>query len=41
MSKPIILNAAELPERTQAELASLFTVLDLPKAMLIKPCKRN
>lgn len=31
MSKPIILNAAELPERTQAELASLFTVLDLPK----------
>ncbi|MBN3846346.1 2-hydroxyacid dehydrogenase [Paraburkholderia sp. Ac-20342] len=31
MSKPIILNAAELPARTQAELASLFTVLDLPQ----------
>ena len=30
MSKPVILNAAELPQRTQAELASLFTVLDLP-----------
>ena len=32
MEKPIILNAAELPDRTQAELASLFTMLDLPKA---------
>ncbi|WP_028207203.1 2-hydroxyacid dehydrogenase [Paraburkholderia nodosa] len=32
MAKPIILNAAELPARTQAELASLFTMLDLPKA---------
>ncbi|QGZ59708.1 2-hydroxyacid dehydrogenase [Paraburkholderia acidiphila] len=32
MAKPIILNAAELPERTEAELASLFTMLDLPKA---------
>jgi len=31
MSKPVILNAAELPQRTQAELASLFTVLDLPR----------
>ena len=31
MSKPIILNAAELPARTQAELASLFTVLDWPQ----------
>ncbi|MEM5313199.1 2-hydroxyacid dehydrogenase [Paraburkholderia sp. JHI869] len=31
MAKPIILNAAELPERTQAELASLFTMLDLPE----------
>lgn len=31
IAKPIILNAAELPERTQAELVSLFTVLDLPK----------
>jgi len=30
MAKPIILNAAELPARTQAELASLFTVLELP-----------
>jgi lactate dehydrogenase-like 2-hydroxyacid dehydrogenase len=31
MLKPIILNAAELPERTNAELKELFTVLDLPK----------
>lgn len=31
MSKPIILNAAELPERTHAELHALFDVLDLPK----------
>jgi lactate dehydrogenase-like 2-hydroxyacid dehydrogenase len=30
MSKPVILNAADLPARTQAELAALFTVLDLP-----------
>ncbi|WP_321800424.1 2-hydroxyacid dehydrogenase [Caballeronia sp. J97] len=31
MTKPIILNAAELPEWTHAELGALFTVLDLPK----------
>ena len=31
MTKPIILNAAELPEWTQAELEALFTVLDLPE----------
>ncbi|MEM5339576.1 2-hydroxyacid dehydrogenase [Paraburkholderia azotifigens] len=29
--KPVILNAAELPERTHAELRALFDVLDLPK----------
>jgi lactate dehydrogenase-like 2-hydroxyacid dehydrogenase len=32
MAKPIILNAAELPDWTHAELNALFTVLDLPKA---------
>jgi lactate dehydrogenase-like 2-hydroxyacid dehydrogenase len=31
-AKPIILNAAELPEWTNAELNKLFTVLDLPKS---------
>ncbi|SAL00574.1 D-isomer specific 2-hydroxyacid dehydrogenase [Caballeronia arationis] len=31
MIKPIILNAAELPERTNVELKEIFTVLDLPK----------
>lgn len=31
MTKPIILNAAELPEWTHAELRALFTVLDLPQ----------
>jgi lactate dehydrogenase-like 2-hydroxyacid dehydrogenase len=31
MTKPIILNAAELPEWTHAELRALFAVLDLPK----------
>ncbi|RZF29140.1 2-hydroxyacid dehydrogenase [Paraburkholderia sp. UYCP14C] len=31
MTKPIILNAAELPEWTHAELRALFTVLDLPR----------
>ncbi|SAL76860.1 D-isomer specific 2-hydroxyacid dehydrogenase [Caballeronia telluris] len=31
MLKPTILNAAELPERTNAELKALFRVLDLPK----------
>ncbi|SPB17694.1 D-2-hydroxyacid dehydrogenase [Caballeronia novacaledonica] len=30
MTKPIILNAAELPEWTHAELRALFNVLDLP-----------
>ncbi|HEX7936580.1 MAG TPA: 2-hydroxyacid dehydrogenase [Paraburkholderia sp.] len=30
-AKPIILNAAELPEWANAELHALFTVLDLPK----------
>ncbi|MBN3752198.1 2-hydroxyacid dehydrogenase [Paraburkholderia sp. Tr-20389] len=29
--KPVILNAAELPEWTQAELRALFNVLELPK----------
>jgi lactate dehydrogenase-like 2-hydroxyacid dehydrogenase len=29
--KPVILNAAELPEWTHAELRALFNVLDLPK----------
>ncbi|KXU85982.1 dehydrogenase [Caballeronia megalochromosomata] len=31
MTKPIILNAADLPEWTHAELGALFTALDLPK----------
>ncbi|SAK79172.1 2-hydroxyacid dehydrogenase [Caballeronia ptereochthonis] len=31
MTKPVILNAAELPEWTHAELSALFAVLDLPK----------
>jgi lactate dehydrogenase-like 2-hydroxyacid dehydrogenase len=31
MTKPIILNAAELPEWTHAELNALFSVLDLPE----------
>jgi lactate dehydrogenase-like 2-hydroxyacid dehydrogenase len=31
MTKPIILNAADLPEWTHAELRALFTVLDLPQ----------
>jgi lactate dehydrogenase-like 2-hydroxyacid dehydrogenase len=31
MTKPIILNAAALPEWTHAELRALFTVLDLPE----------
>ncbi|SAK47522.1 D-isomer specific 2-hydroxyacid dehydrogenase [Caballeronia temeraria] len=31
MTKPIILNAADLPEWAHAELRTLFTVLDLPK----------
>jgi lactate dehydrogenase-like 2-hydroxyacid dehydrogenase len=32
MTKPLLLQAAELPDRTCAELRSLFTVLELPKA---------
>ncbi|SAK77931.1 D-isomer specific 2-hydroxyacid dehydrogenase [Caballeronia hypogeia] len=31
MTKPIILNAAELPEWTHAELNAFFSVLDLPR----------
>lgn len=31
MTKPVILKAADLPAETEAELARLFTVLDLPE----------